>query len=126
MRNEYRIFCTGGLVVLRSVNVFSQSFSSAAKHTHATAHGFCLFVCFLLHEQFFSYLAAVTITGDGAANLDLCLALTLLAMRDRLCATLTATWNLGLYGLIRKTGTNVPRWDSNTGRKDNQIFTQPL
>jgi hypothetical protein len=35
-----------------------------------------LFVCFESHEQFFSYLATVTITGDGAANLDLCLALT--------------------------------------------------
>jgi hypothetical protein len=33
------------------------------------------FVCFESHEQFFSYLAAVTITGDRAANLDLCLAL---------------------------------------------------
>jgi hypothetical protein len=28
------------------------------------------------HEQFLSYLATVTITGDWAANLDLCLALT--------------------------------------------------
>jgi hypothetical protein len=37
---------------------------------------FCLFVCFESHEQFFSYMATVTITGDGAANLDLCLALT--------------------------------------------------
>jgi hypothetical protein len=27
------------------------------------------------HEQFFSYLAAVTITGDRTADLDLCLAL---------------------------------------------------
>jgi hypothetical protein len=36
---------------------------------------FCLFICFKPHEQFFSYLAAVTITGDRAANLDLCLAL---------------------------------------------------
>jgi hypothetical protein len=36
----------------------------------------CLFVCFETHEQFFSYLATVTITGDRAANLDLCLALT--------------------------------------------------
>jgi hypothetical protein len=36
-----------------------------------------LFVClFWVDEQFFSYLATVTITGDGAANLDLCLALT--------------------------------------------------
>jgi hypothetical protein len=30
----------------------------------------CLFICFESHEQFFS------ITGDRAANLDLCLALT--------------------------------------------------
>jgi hypothetical protein len=36
----------------------------------------CLFVCFESHEQFFSYLATVTITGDRAANLDLCLTLT--------------------------------------------------
>jgi hypothetical protein len=36
----------------------------------------CKFVCFELREQFFSYLATVTITGDKAANLDLCLALT--------------------------------------------------
>jgi hypothetical protein len=36
----------------------------------------CLFVCFESHEQFFSYLATVTITGDGAENLDLCLART--------------------------------------------------
>jgi hypothetical protein len=36
----------------------------------------CLFVCFESREQFFSYLATVTIAGDRAANLDLCLALT--------------------------------------------------
>jgi hypothetical protein len=36
----------------------------------------CLFVCFESHEQFFSYLATVTIAGDRAANLDLYLALT--------------------------------------------------
>jgi hypothetical protein len=35
-----------------------------------------LFICFESHEQFFSYLATVTIAGDRAANLDLCLALT--------------------------------------------------
>jgi hypothetical protein len=32
--------------------------------------------CFESHEQFFSYLATVTIAGDRAANLDLCLGLT--------------------------------------------------
>jgi hypothetical protein len=36
----------------------------------------CLLVGFELHEQFFSYLATVTIAGDRAANLNLCLALT--------------------------------------------------
>jgi hypothetical protein len=37
---------------------------------------FACFVClFESHEQFFSYLATVTITGDRAANLDICLAL---------------------------------------------------
>jgi hypothetical protein len=35
----------------------------------------CLFDCFELHEQFFSYLGAVTITGDRAVNLDLWLAI---------------------------------------------------
>ena len=34
-----------------------------------------LFVYSRLSEQFFSYPAAVTITGDRAANIDLCLAL---------------------------------------------------
>jgi hypothetical protein len=38
--------------------------------------GFCLFVCFEPHEQFVSYLVAVTITDDRGANLDLCLTLT--------------------------------------------------
>jgi hypothetical protein len=37
---------------------------------------FALFICFESHEQFFSYLATVTIAGDRVANLDLCLALT--------------------------------------------------
>jgi hypothetical protein len=33
-----------------------------------------LFVCLKPPDQFFSYLAVVTITGDKAANLDLWLA----------------------------------------------------
>jgi hypothetical protein len=36
----------------------------------------CLFVCFELHEQFFSYLVTVTFGSDRAANSDLCLGLT--------------------------------------------------
>jgi hypothetical protein len=51
-----------------------------------------MFVCFESHEEFFSYLATVTITGDGAANLDL--RLRLLAVRVLLRATPTATRDL--------------------------------
>jgi hypothetical protein len=40
---------------------------------------FCLLVWFESQEQFFSYPAAVTITGGRAANLYLCLALTALS-----------------------------------------------
>jgi hypothetical protein len=43
--------------------------------TSASMGKVCLFICFESHEQFFSYLASVTIAGDRAANLDLCLAL---------------------------------------------------
>jgi hypothetical protein len=57
-----------------------------------------LFVClfyFESHEQFFSYLATVNITGDRAANLDLCLALTgFSSERVLLRATPTATRDL--------------------------------
>jgi hypothetical protein len=35
----------------------------------------CMFDCFEPYEQFFSYLATVTMIGNRAANLDLCLAL---------------------------------------------------
>jgi hypothetical protein len=41
-----------------------------------TFDNFFFVFCFESHEQFFSYLATATITGDRAANLDLCLALT--------------------------------------------------
>jgi hypothetical protein len=34
-----------------------------------------LYVCFESHEQFFSYLTSITMAGDRASNLDLCLAL---------------------------------------------------
>jgi hypothetical protein len=56
---------------------FSWKVSNKNHHENWTLCLFvCLFVCFESHDQFFSYLAIVTITGDGAANLDLCLALT--------------------------------------------------
>ena len=44
------------------------------------------------------------------------------AGRDLYRATPTATRDLGLYGLIRKTGTHVPQWGSNPQLKDHQIF----
>jgi hypothetical protein len=43
--------------------------------THSISSRDEMFVCFESHEQFFSYLTTVTITGDRAANLDLCLPL---------------------------------------------------
>jgi hypothetical protein len=42
--------------------------------------------------------------------------------RDLYHATPTGTRDLGLYGLTRKTGTHVPKWDLNLRRKDHQIF----
>jgi hypothetical protein len=68
------------------VNVFF----FALKHYYAARHTYVLvnktlFVCtfcFESHEQFFSYLAIVTITGDRAANIDLCLALTAFSSKD--------------------------------------------
>jgi hypothetical protein len=50
--------------------------SNKTDHQHNMRMSVCLFDCFEPREQFFSYLAAVTIIGDRIANLDLCLALT--------------------------------------------------
>jgi hypothetical protein len=44
------------------------------------------------------------------------------AGRDLFRATPTATRDLGFYGLIRKSGTHIPQWDSNPRRKDHQII----
>jgi hypothetical protein len=44
------------------------------------------------------------------------------AGRDLYRATPTGTRDLGLYGLIGKTGTHVPQLDSNPQRKDHQII----
>jgi hypothetical protein len=44
------------------------------------------------------------------------------AGRDLYRATPTATRDLGLYCLIRKTGTHVPQWGLNPQLKDHQIF----
>jgi hypothetical protein len=44
------------------------------------------------------------------------------AGRGLYLATPTATRDLGLYSLIRKTGTSIPQWESNPRCKDHQIF----
>jgi hypothetical protein len=44
------------------------------------------------------------------------------AGRDLYCVTPTATRDLGLYRLIQKTGTHIPKWDSNPRHKDHKIF----
>ena len=83
-----------------------------------------LFVCFEPPEQFFSYPAAVTITGDcqGCKFRPMLGPQGLWAGRDLYRATPTVTWDLGLYGLIRKTGTQVPQWGLNPQVKDHQIL----
>jgi hypothetical protein len=74
---------------------------------------FVLF-CFKPPEQFFSYPAAVTITGDRAANFGLCSALRVFEQGGIfIVPTPTVTRDLGFYGLIRKTDTHVPQWDLN-------------
>ena len=61
---------------------------------------------------------AVTIAGDRTENLDLCSALRAFE------PTPTATRDLSLYGLIRKTSIHIPQWGSNSKPqlKDHQIF----
>jgi hypothetical protein len=52
-----------------------------------------LFVCLEPHEQYFSYLAAVTIAGDRAANLELSLALTVFSSEGS--CTCHIYWDMG-------------------------------
>jgi hypothetical protein len=59
-------------------------------------------------------------------DLDLCLTLIAFNSEGFLCATPAATQDLGLYGLIRRTGPHVPQLDSNMWRKGHQIFTLDL
>jgi hypothetical protein len=60
---------------IQNMYLLIHSFVYCSSITHLCA---CVFVYLWQPEQFFSYPAAVTITitGDRAANLDLCLALT--------------------------------------------------
>jgi hypothetical protein len=58
---------------------------------------FRLFVGFESHEQYFSYLATVTIAGDRAANLDLCLALTDFSSEGSFKCPPTATRDLRFF-----------------------------
>jgi hypothetical protein len=85
----------------------------------------CLFVCLFVpqpHKQFSSYLSAVIIIGDRAIDLHLCLAVLAFSHEGFLRATPTATRDLGLYGLMRKTDTHVAQWDSNPRCKDYLIY----
>ena len=78
-----------------------------------------LFICFV-YSRLSNFSA---ITDDWAANLGLCSALRAFEQgRIFIVPTPTATRDLSLYGLIRKTGTHVPQWGSNPQLKDHQIF----
>jgi hypothetical protein len=66
------------------------------------------------------------VTGDKAANLDLCIYTTHgLAVKVLFRTTFTVTRDLGLYGFIGRIDTHIPQWDSNQGRKAHQIFAPP-
>jgi hypothetical protein len=61
-------------------------------------------MCLESHEQSFIYLATVTITGDRAANLDLCLSLTAFSSEVSFtCHTYCDTGPPFFKGHIRKT-----------------------
>ena len=78
-----------------------------------------LFICFV-YSRLSNFSA---ITDDWAANLGLCSALRAFEQgRIFIVPTPTATRDLSLYGLIRKTGTHVLQWGSNPDLKDHQIF----
>jgi hypothetical protein len=84
----------------------------------------CLFVCLLIAAR-----AIFQLSGgchhyrwQGCKFWPMLGAQGLWAGRDLYHATPTAKRDLGLYGLIRKTGTHVPQWDSNSRRKDHQII----
>jgi hypothetical protein len=77
-----------------------------ASHWNSTCMGgFCLIDCLYSLEQFFSYLTAVTITCDRAANLDLCIALVAFSSEGFFSRTTpAATRDLHFFkGHIRKT-----------------------
>jgi hypothetical protein len=58
-------------------------------------------------SNFSDYLAAVTITGDRAENLDLCLALVAFSSEGSFtCHTCCDTEPRFMYGLFRKTSTH--------------------
>jgi hypothetical protein len=83
-----------------------------------------LFVCLLIAAQAFFQLSGSChhYWWQGCKFWPMLGAQGLWAGRDLYCATPTATRDLGLYGLIRKTGTHVPQWDSNPRHKDYQII----
>jgi hypothetical protein len=77
-------------------------------------------------SNFFSNLAAVTITGDRGAYLNLYLALMIFRFEGSFtCHTCCDAGSL-FIGLMQRTSPHVPQRDSNPRRKGHQIFTSPL
>jgi hypothetical protein len=92
-----------------------------------------LFVCLFVYSclnYFFNYLATVTIIGYNTANLVQCLALMAFSSEGSFYHAIpTVTQDLGLYSLIRRTGTDmghIAQRNSNRGCKDHQIFAPLL
>jgi hypothetical protein len=93
-----------------------------AKHTNQTFQRlFCLFV-YSRTSNFSAIWRLSLLPVTGLQILVYARRSRPLSMEGSLCATPTATRNLGLYCLIQKTSTQVPQWDLNSWRKDNQII----
>jgi hypothetical protein len=82
-----------------------------------------LFVCLQPPEQFFQLSGGCHhYQWQGCKFRPMLGAQGLWAGRDLYLATPTVTRDLESYGLIRKTSTHIPHWDSNPRLKDHQIF----
>jgi hypothetical protein len=79
---------------------------------------FWLFVLFYSRLSNFSAIQRLSsLPVTGLRILDLCLPFMTFSSEGSFSCY---TRDLGLFGLIRRTGTHVSQWDSNRGRKDHQ------
>jgi hypothetical protein len=90
--------------------------------SHSGAYTVQDFICLFIAEQSFSYPSAVSITEDGIANTDLCLALVAFSSEGSFTCHTCCDTEPEFIQFIRRTSSHVPQQDSNLRRKDNQIL----